>query len=114
MNFVSCSVRDKHRRCSGVFDIPKIEYGGIFYSGVSSNYKWNAIDCLLDRAYKINSDYRNMYNEFDKLLKVFGQNSFGINLIEIRISKNVILISNHNLLYYLHLNTLYIAKYFFM
>ena len=25
MNFVSCSVRDKHRRCSGVFDNPKVE-----------------------------------------------------------------------------------------
>ena len=43
-----------------------------FDSAVSSNYKLNLIDCLFDRAHKINSNYKNMCSEFDKLRKSFG------------------------------------------
>ena len=39
------------------------------------------------RAYIINSDYKNLYTEFDKLRKFFCQNAFGIQLIDECISK---------------------------
>ena len=47
---------------------------------VSSNYKLNLFDCLLDRGCKINSNFENMCNELDNLRKFFGQNSFGVNI----------------------------------
>ena len=60
-----------------------------FESAVSAKYKLNLIDCLLDRAFKINSNYKNMCAEFEKLRKFFCQNGFGLNLIESRISKKL-------------------------
>ena len=60
-----------------------------FDSAVSSRYKFNLIDCLLDRAYKINSNYKNLCSEFEKLRKFFCQNGYGLNLIENRISKKL-------------------------
>ena len=39
MNFVSCSVRYKHKRCSGIFNIPKIDCGEIFYRN-NSKVQW--------------------------------------------------------------------------
>ena len=53
-----------------------------FESAVSSIYKSNLVDCLIDRAYKVNYNYKNLCIEFNKLRKVFCQNRFGIRLTD--------------------------------
>ena len=44
---------------------------------------------MIDRAYKINSNYKNLCIEFDKLRKFFCQNGFGIKVIDQCISKKM-------------------------
>ena len=53
-----------------------------FDSAVSSKYKFNLVDCLIDRAYKINSSYSNLCTEFDNLRRFFSQNGFSISMID--------------------------------
>ena len=60
-----------------------------FDSAVTSKYKFNLIQCLLDRAYKINSTYKNLCKEFDYLRGYFAQNGFNQFTVEKFISKKL-------------------------
>ena len=47
-----------------------------FNSAISNKYKFNLIDCMIDRAYKINSTMYGFTQEIMKLKRHFAQNNF--------------------------------------
>ena len=47
-----------------------------FNSAISNKYKFNLIDCMIDRAYKINSTVYGFTQEISKLKRYFAQNKF--------------------------------------
>ena len=53
-----------------------------FSSAVFSKYKLNLFQCLLDRAYKINSTYQNLCKEYDYLREFFSEESFDYFMVE--------------------------------
>ena len=57
-----------------------------FDSAVSDKYKFNLIDCLIDRAFKINSTVTNFCRELQKLRHFFTSNGFGIFTLERKFS----------------------------
>ena len=58
-------------------------------SAIPSIYKFNLINCLLDRAYKINSIYKNVYTEFQYLRKNFRQNVCNLDMNNNCVSKKL-------------------------
>ena len=52
-------------------------------------YKFNLIDCLIDRAHKICSNRENFLREVEKLKKYFFQNGFPFRTIETQFSKRL-------------------------
>ena len=63
---------------------------GLQYSSATpSIYKFNLINCLPDRAYKINSTYTNLCTEFQYFRKIFSQNGYKLNMINDCISKKL-------------------------
>ena len=61
---------------------------------LAKNYKLNLIDCLIDRAYKINSTVSNFCIELQRLRKFFIGNGYSIFTLEKQISKKLNLIKN--------------------
>ena len=60
-----------------------------YNSATPSIYKFNLINCLIDRAYKINSTYKNLCTEFQYLRKFFSQNGYKLDMINECISKKL-------------------------
>ena len=63
-----------------------------FDSAVSNRYKFNLICCLIDRAYKICSDFSRFCSELEVIRKIFYSNSYPCSYIEkcVRIKLNSI------------------------
>ena len=51
-------------------------------SAVSNRYKFNLVSCLIDRAYKICSDYSRFCSELKVIRKIFYSNSYPCSYIE--------------------------------
>ena len=47
-----------------------------FSSAISNKFKFNLVDCMIDRAYKISSTVYGLTQEISKLKKFFSQNGF--------------------------------------
>ena len=60
-----------------------------FDSAIPNIYKFNLIRCLVDRAFKINSNLTFFNTQIEQLKKYFSQNSFPIKLIEKTIHKQI-------------------------
>ena len=61
---------------------------GLQYSrAYPTTYKFNLINCLLDRAYKINSTYKDLSTEFQYFRKIVRQNGHNLAMIINCISK---------------------------
>ena len=58
-------------------------------SEIMPKYKFNLIDCLLDRAYKICSNRENFQTEIERLRNYFFQNGFPFKTIEAQFSKKL-------------------------
>ena len=69
-------------------------HGMKYSSAISKKYKLNLVDCLIDRAYKINSTLTNFCLELQRLRKYFTGNGFNIFTLENQISKKLNLIKN--------------------
>ena len=52
-----------------------------YSSSTPSIYKFNLINCLLDRAYKINSIYKDVHTEFQYMRRIFSQNGYNLDMI---------------------------------
>ena len=60
-----------------------------FSSAISTEYKHNIIDCLVDRAHKICSTMANFHAEIMKLKIFFAQNGYNVFYVDRVISKKV-------------------------
>ena len=65
-----------------------------FDSAISSKYKFNLVDCLIDRAYKINSTLTGFFVEVARLRKFFAANGFNVFALQRRISRKLDSIKN--------------------
>ena len=65
-------------------------------SAISTKYKFNLIDCLIDRAYKINSSLHGFTKDIAKIKKFFAQNRFSQFLLNRRISVKLYKLKNPN------------------
>ena len=53
-----------------------------FDSAIPEKYKYNLINCLVDRAFKINSSSTGFFNEIRRLKQYFCQNNFPLNAVD--------------------------------
>ena len=94
--FLDCSVT-KHGNVFHTSSYRKPTYTGLgmkFDSAISDKYKFNLIDCLIDRAYKINSTVTQFCKELQRLRTFFSANGFNIFSVERKISKKLDCIKN--------------------
>ena len=89
LNFLDISIR-KH---SGNFETSvfrKPSFSGLgmsYFSYICDQFKFNCVDILISRAYKICSDYKSFHDELQYLRSYFAKNGFPLSLIDFRISK---------------------------
>ena len=60
-----------------------------YNSAVSYEYKMNLIDCLVDRAYKINTTLQGLLNELDFLRRYFTQNGYSVFVVMRNMAKKM-------------------------
>ena len=65
-----------------------------FDSAISDKYKFNLVDCLVDRAYKINSTVTGFFMEIKRLKGFFAANGFNIFALDRQIFKKLYSIKN--------------------
>ena len=60
-----------------------------YSSAISYEYKMNLIDCLVDRAYKINTTFQGLLNELDFLRSYFMQNGYNYFVVMRKIAEKM-------------------------
>ena len=89
--FLDCNVTKNGSRFE-TSSYRKPTYSGLglkFSSAVPDRYKFNLIDCLIDRAYKINSTVTTFCKELHRLKKFFSANGFNIFTVERQFSRKL-------------------------
>ena len=66
-----------------------IDLGMNFNSSIPEKYKFNLINCLIDRAFKINSTVTGFFQKIEKLKQYFYRNDFPVNLINKTIERKL-------------------------
>ena len=96
LSFLDCKVTkiNNHFVTSSYRKPTYTGHGMKFNSAISNKYKLNLIDCLIDRAYKINSTVSNFCKELQRLRTFFTCNGFNIFTLEHQISKKLYSLKN--------------------